>query len=288
MKKLLIFSVFLVFSVYADTKIDGEAIGTLFKALKVGKAAIDANANKEVGPADEFFLGREAAARLLGHYDALPVEHPLNQYVGQVGSTLQLASNAPYLYRPYTFIVLDSSEVNAFAAPGGIIMITLGMLKFVQNEDELAAVLAHEIGHVEMEHGLKAVDQEKQLKLNSALADLAASQADRKGEGGFMNQTLMDEVMAQMNKSIRTGYSVEIEGEADQRGLDLLYRAGYDPYALAELIERFKTFSGSYGGAGYPEQRGTDAYKYLKTNGYTKRQPLVARTERFKAIINQY
>jgi predicted Zn-dependent protease len=262
-----------------------NSLNVLEGLIGIGKAVKEAKI-EEMGPADEFFIGREAAARLLGSYKPLPLNHPAHAYVAQVGTTLQLASAAPYGYRPFTFIVLDSEEVNAFAAPGGIILITKGMLKFVQNEDELAAVLGHEIGHVAMAHGIQAIEKEKRLGVTSALADFAKDRALAKVNTttAAVLSPALDAAIEQMGVSIRNGYSVEIEAEADKQGMDLLFKAGYDPYASLELIERFKTFKGSYGGAGYPEQRGSDAAKYLKEKNYPRRSVLPERTQRFQAM----
>ena len=129
-----------------------KTVNGVVNLLDAGKKMID----NRMGPVEEFYLGRKVAAQVLGAYPKrLAQDSPITQYVTKVGATLALASRAPYPYRPYTFIVLDEKEVNAFAAPGGIIFITTGMISFLPNEDALAGVLGHEIGHVELRHGVR-------------------------------------------------------------------------------------------------------------------------------------
>ena len=263
-----------------DGSKNAEVLGVAKTGLKVFSS--------QVGPADEFFLGREAAARLIDDDQVLPFEHPASRYVHQIGTTLQLASHIPYTYRPHAFIVVDKPGVNAFAAPGGIVLIYRGVLDFVQDEDQLAAILAHEIGHLEREHGVRAVGRQKVFKLIGMMADLAQKRAlgDKDPELQRRVDKLLDVVMGKLTERIKNGYSVEMESEADQSGADLLHKAGYDPYALYELIERFKSFSGSYGGAGYPEDRGALIRTHLKAMGITQAQARPeARQARFLRLM---
>ena len=88
----------------------------------------------------------------------------------RLGQSLAQFSERPETFGGYHFLALDSAEINAFAAPGGLILVTRGLLDCCQTEDELAAVLAHEIGHVEKQHGLRAI---RTGRLNSALTILA-------------------------------------------------------------------------------------------------------------------
>ena len=79
------------------------------------------------------------------------------RYVNILGQTLAAVSDRPEVYLGYRFLILDTNEVNAFAAPGGLVLVTRGLLQCCKSEDDLAAVLAHEIGHVELDHGMKSV-----------------------------------------------------------------------------------------------------------------------------------
>jgi beta-barrel assembly-enhancing protease len=260
---------------------------TLESGLEIAETLYDV-ANSTTGPVDEFFLGREASARLISKYKVIPFDSKISQYVNNIGNTLTLGSNAPYLYSPYTFIVLDSNEINAFAAPGGIIMITTGMLRFVQSEDELAGILGHEIGHVEMSHGAGAVGQEKMINLTTLVAKLAVKEASN-GEVPELLQNLIDsaleEVMDLLMNNIRNGYSVDVEAEADQRAIHITNASNYNAGSIINTINRFKKVKGNYGGAGYPDDRAKRSSDVIKTISQNSPLGEKARTERFKKVM---
>ena len=124
---------------------------------------------QDITPEQEYYIGRTVAATVLTQHKPLSAEK-LNAYLNQVGQSLAQFSERPETFGGYHFLALDSAEINAFAAPGGLILVTRGLLDCCQTEDELAAVLAHEIGHVEKQHGLRAI---RTGRLNSALTILA-------------------------------------------------------------------------------------------------------------------
>jgi len=237
-----------------------------------------------IGPADEYFIGRRIAGRLIADKAVLDPTDPRAQYVSRIGTALALGSNAPYLYNGYHFVLVDDGEVNAFATPGGFVILTTGMLKFLQNEEELAAVLGHELGHVELEHGMIAVNQ---AKTSNLFADVGKTGADimlnENGENPALSK-LAGSLFDEMFTAIKNGYSADIEAEADRRGMALAARLGYDPFALVGLLERFKSFKGSYGGAGYPTERAGLARAFLAENGYRQEPADPKRTERFLAM----
>jgi len=118
------------------------------------KAAVEAS--RGLTPEEEYYVGRAVAANILSNYP--PYNRPeLNAYINKIGQGLALYSFRPAIFMGYHFMVLDSEEINAFASPGGHILVTRGLLRKVQSEDELAAVLAHEIAHVALKHGLASV-----------------------------------------------------------------------------------------------------------------------------------
>jgi predicted Zn-dependent protease len=241
---------------------DSNGLGGL---LDLAKGAFTGGG--EMGPVEEYFIGRKIAARVIDEYPPVENRDELVSYVNRVGSTVALASNAPYLYRPYVFIVGDSEQVNAFAAPGGIIVITTGMLKFLKNEDELALILGHEIAHVELHHGVKSVGSEKMVKLLNGLGKFAAGSATS-GSGGLQKiamDKLLEYVMNTLLDKMRNGYGIELESEADTRGIELANSAGYFAPEMTKLITRFKEVTGSYGGASYPEQRAVLTDTHVKS-----------------------
>jgi len=264
----------------ANSQVDSDTVKKMFD---VGKAFVDAVDNK-LGPVEEFYLGREVGARLLASYPGhLPAEDPLAQYVQRVGATVVLGSRAPYLYRPYTFVVLNSDECNAYAAPGGIIFVTTGMLKFVQNEDELAGVLGHEVAHVELRHGLRTLEQEGMIKFMDTAADAAISETS--ADTALMDQ-ITGPIADQMMDGVRNGYSVEQESEADARSLELTLAAGYDPNSFAALLARFESSGVVTGGPRYPKQRAAAAQQHLVAMPQAAgMMPAPARTERYQTTV---
>ena len=219
----------------------------------------------EMGPVEEYFIGRKIAARVIDEYPPVETKEELVKYVNKVGATVALGSTAPYLYHPYIFIVGESDQINALAAPGGIIVITTAMLKFLKNEDELAVVLGHEIAHVELHHGVKSVGSEKVIKLLNGLGNFAVGQAGGGGLQKIAIEKLAAYVMDTLLDNMRNGYGIEIESEADTRGMELAYEAGYHAPVMVNLIKRFKEATGSYGGASYPEKRAHLADTHVKT-----------------------
>lgn len=187
-------------------------------------------------PEQEYYVGRSVAATILTDYQ--PVQNPeLVGYVNSLGQALALASPRPVLYHGYTFQVLDSDEINAFATPGGHIFVTRGMVLLTRSEDELAAVLAHEIAHVVERHGLGSI---RTARVISAVQDgmfdtLSTLSGERLEEvTGIFADTTGDVV----DTLVTRGYSGATEREADGIAAEILLRVGYDPFALIRLLER--------------------------------------------------
>ncbi len=146
----------------------------------------------------------------------------VHKYVSLVGRTITEKSTAPDL--PWTFIVLDTDAVNAFAAPHGYVHITRGALALMKSEAELAGVLAHEIVHVTEEHTIDAL---KKNTLKSAAAEEAAGAA-----GGLM--TFL--ANAAYNNIIDNAYSRGDENASDTKGIALISKAGYAPQGLGTFL----------------------------------------------------
>ena len=109
----------------------GSAVGKTFEAIT---------------PEQEYYIGRTVGAVVLNQYKPLNNE-AANHYLNVLGQTLAQFSDKPETFGGYHFLIMETEDVNAFSAPGGLIFISRGMIGCCQNEDALAAVLAHEIGH---------------------------------------------------------------------------------------------------------------------------------------------
>lgn len=170
---------------------------------------------------EEIAVGREVAGRTLGAAP-LVADAELQAYVNRVGRWIAMQSERPDL--PWHFGVLDTSSINAFAAPGGYVLITRGLYDMLNNEAQLAGVLAHEIGHIVQRHHVKVMQQ-------SALVSAGARAAQRGDRNVLVNNLIGTgaEVLAR-------GLDKDAEFEADRIGVVLAARAGYSPYGLVEVL----------------------------------------------------
>lgn len=202
---------------------------------------------QDITPEQEYYLGRAVSANLLGKYPA-GKNVSQNRYLNLVGKTLVLGSDKADTYANYHFLMLDSEEINAFAAPRGFIFVTKGMLRLCQNEDDLAAVLAHEIAHVQNSHALKSI---KTSRLTSALTLIGTEAAKTAANNSIVNQ-LTQQFEGSIDDMTQTltnnGYGRGLESEADKTAVTLLQKTGYNPEALLRVLERLKAKSGSQKG----------------------------------------
>lgn len=181
--------------------------------------------NSEVPVEEEIGIGGNLVSGLLGAAPLVDDER-LQRYVNDVGYWVASRSSRPDL--PWTFGVIDSRGINAFAAPGGYVVITLGLYNLLENEAQLAGVLAHEISHVVQKHHLEALN--KVLK-REFWAGLAVASVDDGGDRKTL-ETLVNSGV----QLYATGLDREYEYDADMRGVVLAARAGYDPYALLDVL----------------------------------------------------
>ncbi|MFA6178713.1 MAG: M48 family metallopeptidase [Candidatus Methylopumilus sp.] len=174
----------------------------------------------------EIQIGNGVAANLLG---AAPLvkDDKLQAYVNRLGWWLAQQTERPDL--PWHFGVLDSDSVNAFAAPGGYVFITKGLLLRMRNEAELAGVMAHEISHVLRKHHLNAIQKSAQLGLAADAASMAVSSSD--------NAYLKDKAISAGSEVLARGLDKDDEFEADRMGVVIAARAGYDPYGLPSVLQ---------------------------------------------------
>ncbi|HQM43748.1 MAG TPA: M48 family metallopeptidase, partial [Smithellaceae bacterium] len=178
---------------------------------------------------DERKLGKEFFDKL-NQNNFLLKDRQLNEYITQVGSlVLAQSKKAPF---DYTFSVVDSSAINAFATPGGYIYLHKGLISAVDNEAELAGVIAHELAHANARHIARII--EKSTKLN--MAALAAMIAGAfLGGGGEASAAIAAFSLAGAG-ALTLKYQREHEEEADRLGITYLFNAGYDPSAMVSFL----------------------------------------------------
>lgn len=173
---------------------------------------------------EEIALGREITGNLLG---AAPLvkDDKLQNYVNQVGRWVASQSERPDL--PWKFGVIDSADINAFAMPGGYVLLTKGLYQKLANEAQLAGVLGHEIAHIVKKHQLKVL--QKQQLLNAGANKLK----DMLGK----KDKLAKKAIGSGAEISARGLDKNAEFEADRMGLILAARAGYDAYGLPEVLQ---------------------------------------------------
>jgi len=178
---------------------------------------------------EEIAAGRLVSGQILGAAKLLS-DANLQRYVNLVGR--RIADQTERRDLAWSFGVVDSIAVNAFASPGGQILMTSQLLQLIETEDELAAVLAHEVAHVVRKHHYRVIRKQRMLEFGS--------QAARISEDG----TGMSEKLAGMVAQILArGLDQSAEYEADRDGMIYAARAGYDAAALIRVMEKLALLS---------------------------------------------
>ncbi len=198
------------------------------------------DATREWTPEEERQFGQEMSAVLLG---ARPLvkNMQVQRYVNQVGLWIAMQSAEPNL--PWRFGVIDSNNVNAFAAPGGYVFITKGLFLRLNNESELAGVLGHEITHVVKHHHVKIVKKRGMVQIG---AGLVQSQVDKSG-GGAADKAVQQAMLNASKNLLSSGLDKEDEYDADREGVVLAARAGYSPYGLPTVLQMYAASAGDSG-----------------------------------------
>lgn len=217
-------------SAYADLL---GGLGKILEGSKDGNASklgsvltSTKNAFGEVSEEQEREVGQQAAAVLLGA--APPLDNDaLQRYVNRVGNWVAMKGERPHLQ--WRFAVLDDNDVNAFAAPGGYVFITKGLLLRMESEAELAGALAHETVHVLRKHHLAAVQKGARMELASLAAGQAVKDDQRRAQ--------MEKITGGFKELYSRGLDKEDEFEADRMGIVIASRAGYDPYGLPAVLQ---------------------------------------------------
>lgn len=209
--------------------------GNLFAMVASGEITQTAAFDME----QEHFLGKTVAASVLARLGgpALPPEHPVSAYVREVGTLVAVtaaevrtADDRPYPLKGYRFIPVDSPAQNAVGAPGGFVVITTGLLRALRTEDELAAILAHEVAHVQRGHTLQPVEAaRRQEHLSEGLL---------RGTDPVVHAFFGKAVEAGTDFVLDRGFGKQNELAADAFAARILGDAGWDPSALRAYLER--------------------------------------------------
>ncbi len=208
---------------------------------------------------EELGIGQAVALNAFAKIGPLSKDQELLRYVNLVGLTCAETCDRPAL--PFRFGVIENDQmVNAFAGPGGYVFVTTGALKLMKNEDELAGVLSHEIGHVVCKHALKAA---RAAKIGEAAIEFGAETEEQKQQFQQLTDFIVDMLFVH-------GLSKSDEYQADRRGAQYAYNAGYDPRGLRNFLVTLKAKQGQY-----------------KTGWFQTHPPLDERIRRLDAYIAQ-
>ena len=176
-----------------------------------------------MSPEEERRIGAQGHPKLVNAFGGLYGDPELQRYVASLGRLLQQSSEQPE--PPFTFVILDSPVVNAFALPGGYVHVTRGLMALANDEAELAGVIAHEIGHVTGRHGAERYSHGLVAGLGAALLGAV-----------FDSETVVDIAQLAADAYVQ-GYSRDQELEADMLGVRYLSRSGFDATAMPSFLE---------------------------------------------------
>jgi predicted Zn-dependent protease len=203
----------------------------------------------EITEEQEYYIGRSVAALILAQYPAY--DNPaLTTYINTLGQAIVYSSDRPEIYAGYHFLVLDTEEVNALSAPGGFIFISKGLVRRCRNEEMLASILAHEVGHVCAKHGLQAI---KKSRLVDAFRVIGQEAARRYGPQELAELTTAFE--GALGDIVETlvvrGYDRKYEYEADELAVKFDVAVGYSPKGLTDFLQTMVGDSSAAAGKGW-------------------------------------
>jgi len=209
------------------TSSDRQAITKTTKALR--------KSFSDITEEEEYYIGRAVAALILARYPVYR-NSAMTKYVNTVGQSVVISSDRPETYAGYHFLVLDTEEVNALAAPSGFIFITRGLLKRCRSEEMLASILAHEVGHVCARHGLQSI---KKSRLLEAFGVIGEEAVKKYGSEQLVQLTsLFEDALGDIAENlIERGYDRKFEYEADKLSVRFASTTRYDAHGLLDFLQ---------------------------------------------------
>ncbi len=201
-----------------------------YQTYSMGKGAVKAAQSLQpIEFEEEKAIGGSLAIQVVNKFGGVHPDQALQKYIATVGRAVADVSDRPDI--EYYFAVLNSQHPNAFATPGGYVFISIGLLRMVENESQLAGVLAHEISHITHRHALQTIEKSKKLAGFGSLT-IGALGADP----GMFDKVLEQAAEALFTKGLEKG----MEFEADKVGTEYAYRLGYRPDGLKNFLSVLK------------------------------------------------
>jgi len=244
------------------------------------------SANEDINPEQEYYIGRAVAAKLLSSYKLYNRKPALTTYLNNICAAITLNSPRPDIYNGYHVALLDSDEINGFATPGGHIYVTRGLISAAKSEDQLAGIIAHEVAHIQLKHGINAIKNSRKTQ-----AWLVTGTAVSGVAGGTDVKQLTDALNESFSELVQTlvsnGYSQTQEFDADNTALALMAGAGYDPSGLINMLMSLGSIQVDDSGFGKthpsPAQRIVNAQKSI--GKYKAASTSASRQKRFAVAI---
>jgi predicted Zn-dependent protease len=236
---------------------------------------------QDITPENEYYFGRAIAANIVNSYTVYKGNPALTAYLNEICLTIAVNSPKPDVYKNgYHVAILDTSEINAFATPGGHIFITRGLIACTSSEDELASVIAHEIAHIQLQHGLDGIKKSRKMAALGSIATAAAS--NRSQLVGAFTESVSESVTDLVN----SGYSKSAEYDADATALSLLASAGYQPTAILGMLANLEKNEKAGSGFGKTHPAPADRIANVNKNigKYTVTDTTSARKSRYIAV----
>ncbi len=244
------------------------------------------DAAQKISPEYAYYIGRSVAAAILYQYKIWDGNPELVAYLNLICNAIVTNSPQADSIKSYHAAILDSNEINAFATSGGHIFVTRGLLNIVNSEDTLASVIAHEVAHIQLQHGIKAIKTNRMTQ--AILVTGTASAAAATGMDVDELTDILNESVGEIFETmVNSGYSKEQEYEADLTAMYFMAKAGYNPSGLIEMLKLLNAAHIGKSGFGRthptPGQRIYFAEKNIKR--YTLADTHLSREERFNAAL---
>jgi len=242
------------------------------------------SSSDEFASLDAYYLGRAVAANILSNY-RIYNNPAATAYLNNICQAMVINSPHPLPYNGYVVTILDSNEFNAFSTPGGHIFITRRVVTSATSEDMLAAVIAHELSHIMLNHAIKIIEETRIENEMASIADWASSVAGRHSPQAARAENFRSSITTTIDVMMRSGFSQAQEFEADMEAIVLLVGAGYDPRALLEMLRVLRQVNtsqrdGFYSTHPSPEQR----IARLENLRYPNNETRQSRAQRYRNV----
>ncbi|MCL2231181.1 MAG: M48 family metalloprotease [Treponema sp.] len=241
------------------------------------------SATEEITPEQEYYIGRAVAANILSSYRIWNGNAALTAYLNNICYAIVINSPRPNVFNGYRLAILDSNEINAFATPGGHILVTRGLINAASSEDALAGVIAHEVAHIQLQHSIKSIRNSRFLNA-IVVTGVSAAGAVAGMDVTQLTAAFNESVGEVVQTMVTNGYSQTQEFEADNTAMSLMAGAGYNPSGLIDMLRALGSVQTT--GSGFGRTHPTPAQRIANAERTVRNYPVTdisVRQARFAA-----